>query len=243
MVVKVFVYALITAIFTGFGALPFAITRRFEKRWLGVFNAIAAGIMIGASFNLVNEGFQQSSLGTVIGLLLGLIGIVAGHKFLDAHGGDFHFGDLKGIDARKVLFLVGIMIVHSFSEGVGIGVSFGNGENFGVFISLAIAVHNIPEGLAIALVMVPRGVSWIWAAVWSVISSLPQPLMAVPSYLFVEIFQPFLPVGLGFAAGAMFWISFSEILSDAMKDASPTLVATASTLSIAAMSVFQHLIH
>jgi zinc transporter ZupT len=50
-------------------------------------------------------------------------------------------------------------MLHSFTEGVGVSVSFGDGEAFGLFISLAIAVHNIPEGLAISLVLVPRGVS------------------------------------------------------------------------------------
>jgi zinc transporter ZupT len=46
---------------------------------------------------------------------------------------------------------------------VGVGVSFGGGEELGVFITAAIAVHNIPEGLAISLVLVPRGTP-VWTA-------------------------------------------------------------------------------
>ncbi|CAN5827184.1 hypothetical protein BH23ACT11_BH23ACT11_12790 [soil metagenome] len=161
------------------------------------------------------------------------------------HNGDHHhvaFAGMESLDARKAILIVGVMTVHSFTEGVGVGVSFGGGAALGLFITLAIAVHNIPEGLAISLVLVPRGVSWLKAAWWSVFSSLPQPLMAVPAFLFVEFFRPVLPYGLGFAAGAMIWMVFSELAPDALEDTSSNVVAIVATISILAMIAFQVLI-
>ena len=149
---------------------------------------------------------------------------------------------MNELDARKALLIVGVMTMHSFTEGVGVGVSFGGGLALGLFITLAIAVHNIPEGLAISLVLVPRGVAWSRAALWSVFSSLPQPLMAVPAFVFVETFRPLLPFGLGFAAGAMIWMVFSELIPDALEETSGNLVGIIITLSVLAMLAFQILI-
>jgi len=75
--------------------------------------------------------------------------------------------------------------------------------NLEVFITTAIAIHNIPEGLAICLVLIPRGTSVTKASLWSIFTSLPQPLMAVPAYIFVLVFEPLLPIGLGFVIGAL----------------------------------------
>jgi zinc transporter ZupT len=101
----------------------------------------------------------------------------------------------------------------------------------GIFITVAIAIHNIPEGLAIGLVLIPRGVSILKAAWWAVFSSLPQVLLAVPAYLAVEAFRPSLPIGLGFAAGAMLWMVVTELIPDALEHAKPGIVAVAAIVS------------
>ena len=68
-------------------------------------------------------------------------------------------GSLSGEDARRALLIVGVMTVHSAAEGIGVGAAFADGSTLGLLITIAIAVHNIPEGLAISLVLVPRGTS------------------------------------------------------------------------------------
>jgi len=132
-----------------------------------------------------------------------------------------------------------LQTLHSFAEGVAIGVSFSATKSFGELISLSLAIHNAPEGLAIALVMVPRGVSVIDASLWAVFSSLPQPFMAVPAFDFVESFAPFLPVGLGFAAGAMLYVALLELLPDAAKNLEFPLACAAVTVAFGIMSLIQ----
>lgn len=237
----VFVAALVTALATGLGALPFVFVGAMTRWWLGVSNAAAAGLMLAASFSLIVEGVAYNAPRTVLGMLLGVLLIALCHKLIRGRH-DLHVGSLRGADAVKAIMIVGIMTVHSFAEGVGVGVSFGGGEALGTFITAAIAVHNIPEGLAISLILVPRGASVWQAGWWSVASSLPQPAMAVPAFVFVTAFTPFLPVGLGLAAGAMIWMTLAELVPDALQETSSSTVAATVSLSIAAMVAFQELL-
>ncbi len=235
---SVFAAAVVTALATGAGALPFLFARHPPRSWLGVANGLASGFMVGASVGLLWEAWHYSPGRGLAGAVAGAV-FIAGTRTLLGRKRGVHLGAFTGTDAAKMLLIVGIMTVHSFTEGVGVGVSFGGGEALGLVIALAIAVHNIPEGLAISLVLVPRGVSVARAAAWSVFSSVPQPLMAVPAFVFIEAFEPFLPVGLGFAAGAMLWMVAAELLPEAVAEAPVRAVATVGLASTAAMIALQ----
>lgn len=238
----VFFAASMTAVSTGLGALPFLFVRKINDQWLGIGNSIAAGLMLGASIGLMWEGASHGVWRLILGMLVGLLLIVLAKKLLEGREDDLQIGNLQEADAMKMLFIVGIMTVHSFAEGIGVGVSWGGGEALGTLINLAIAIHNIPEGLAISLVLIPRGTSVWKAAGWSVFSSLPQPLMAVPAFLFVLVFQPFLSFGFGLAAGAMIWMVFTELMPEAMEDIQRKTAYTSMFTAVLAMIAFQALV-
>ena len=215
-VFTVFAAALLTALATGLGAMPLAFTKRASGSWLGVGNSIAASLMLGASVMLFYEGARSDPRKTLLGAFVGLAAIAFTARWLNRRE-NLRFEALRGVQARTAVMIVAVMTVHSMAEGIGVGVAFGPGRSFGLLTALAIALHNIPEGLAISLVLVPRGVSVSRAAGWSVVTSLPQPVLAVPAFIFVEAFRGALPVGLGFAGGAMIWMVLARILPDVFR--------------------------
>lgn len=235
----VFVAALLTALATGLGALPLLFARSTSARALGVANAAACGVMLGATVGLLWEGADRSVSRAAVGLLAGIGFTMLASRHLRAAPHDLALGSLRGEDAVKALLIVAVMTVHSVAEGVGVGAAFGGGEALGLLVAVAIAVHNIPEGLAISLVLVPRGTSVAKAAGWSIVSSLPQPLLAVPAFLFVDAFEGLLPAALAFAAGAMIWMVARELAPEALRQASPRAVVATGGVAFLAMLAFQ----
>lgn len=152
------------------------------------------------------------------------------------------------------------MTVHSLAEGVGIGVSFGDSsvQALGQFISLALAIHNVPEGLAVCnshyglvclscsqvcLIMLPKGFSRRESALWAVFSSLPQPIMACLAYTCVSFFVQLLPIGLGFAAGAMALVAVQELMYEAIEEIGKGKTVGIMLFACAVMTCFQVFIH
>jgi hypothetical protein len=122
---------LLMAVASGLGAAPFFMVQSVNRKWLGIANALASGVMLAASFGLIQEGLEGVKdahemtplVRLVGGLLLGLVFIIASQRFVEDH--EISMGSLRGMDARKAAMVMGIMTLHSFSEGLGVGVSYG----------------------------------------------------------------------------------------------------------------------
>ncbi len=231
--------AVVSDLATGLGAVPLALKRQ-GRAWLGVSNAVAAGAMAAAGAGVALEGYDQHAYRTFLGAAFG-IALMTVLRWLLA-GREPEWGSVRRRDAAQLVAIVAVMTLHSFTEGIAIGVSFGDGQPLGLYITAAMTIHNIPEGLAISLVMVPRGTPVRVAAFWSIFSSLPQPLMAVPAYLLVEHFRPLLPLGLGFAAGAMLWMVIAELMPESLRHTSVPRAAAGFAASASTMAGLQVLL-
>ncbi|MDR7485517.1 MAG: ZIP family metal transporter [Armatimonadota bacterium] len=238
-----FVAALATAIATGLGGVPFLFVSRLPGRVLGLAWGISGGMMLSASvFNLVFAGIARAGYNPVAaGAALGALFFWAAERRM--HHAPLTFYHLRGAPARRALLVIGAMFVHSISEGVAIGVGFGSGEMaLAVLLTIALAIHNVPEGLTVSLPLRAEGFSG-WACIWwSIFTSLPQPLLAVPAALAVALFQPLVPVGFGVAAGAMGFLVFSEMLPEALEHSDRHNAAAAVVIGFLAMMLLQNVL-
>ncbi|MFB6296349.1 MAG: ZIP family metal transporter [Halobacteriales archaeon] len=231
----VFVAGLVTALATGIGALPFFLFGEISDRWNVALWGLASGIMASASvFGLITEGVSAAEgvldlLLVAGGMVAGVLLVVVGHEVVS--GAEIDPRQYEEADVRKLALILGVLTVHSFPEGVAIGVSFADlnlaatdaVSLFGfsvpllaVFMTVAISIHNVPEGVAISIPLRSMEVSEPRMVWWAVFSSLPQPIGAVVAFYFVRAAREFLPFGFGFAAGAMIYLVLTEFIPEAL---------------------------
>ena len=111
-----------------------------------------------------------------------------------------------------------VLLVHSLPEGFAIGTAYASETaGLGLFVVIAIAVQNIPEGTSVAIPLEAAGFSG-WRQFWAAVAtSVPQPIGAVIAYLLVEQVSALLAVSFGFAAGAMLALVAVELAPQAWR--------------------------
>ena len=212
----VFVAALATAMATGLGALPFLLFTRPNRSSLGAANSLAAGAMAGASAGLLWEGWQGDPPGVVLGLAAGALFIALTRRILE-HDGERHFGAIEGADAIAMLLIVGVMTIHSFTEGIGVGVAFGTARSSSSSSRSRSPFTTSPKDSRSASSSSHEGSPSVRAAAWSV-SRVFLTRDGRSRLLFVESFEPLLPAGLGFTAGAMAWMVAEDLFRSGTRD-------------------------
>ena len=206
-----------TALATGLGAIPvFTLGARSAETLRPALWGLAAGLMAVASVvGLLMPALDEGSGAQVAGGLALGVGFLAVARRTMA-GRDVRVGELRGAGVRRSALVLGVLFVHSLPEGLAIGTAFASDtEGLGLFVLLAIALQNIPEGTASAIPMDAAGFSGrqqFWAAV---ATSAPQPVGAVVAYLLVQEIEPLLPVSFAFAAGAMLALVVTELIPEA----------------------------
>ena len=209
------IIAIGTAFATGLGAIPVFLLGSRAERLRPALLGIAAGVMsVAAVAGLLKPALDDGSVGTVAaGFAAGVIFLLVARRALLPEKGE------TLVRARRASLLVfAVLFVHSLPEGLALGTAYASTvEGLALFIVVAIAVQNIPEGTSIAIPMEAAGygaAQQFWAAVGT---SAPQPVGAVIAYLAVDKVSALLPLSFAFAAGAMLALVAVEVLPEALR--------------------------
>ena len=202
-----------TALATGLGALPVSRLGAHGDTLRPALWGLTVGLMtvasiVGLLLPALDEGEWTS---VVAGFATGVVFLLVSRHILEAR--DVHVGQLRGAGVRRSVLVFGVLLVHSLPEGLAIGTAYASDtQGLGLFVILAIALQNIPEGTSVAIPMESAGFAprqQFWAAV---LTSSPQPVGAVLAYLLVEEISGLLPFSFAFAAGAMLCLVAVELV-------------------------------
>jgi len=234
----------VTVLSNGLGGLPFLFTKKFPDTIARLSWAVSGGLMLSASvFNLIIPGLRQGTIMQLaVGIVLGAGIMISTSIWLNRH--EFHVEGMSIPGSRRIVLVLSSLFIHSFPEGIAIGVAYGSGEvSMGLIMAIAIAIHNIPEGLAVALPLRAEGVSGWKCIGWAIFSGVPQLIGAVPAYLAVITFRQMLPFAFGFAAGAMLLLVMSEMIPESRSTESQRVSsATAGMTGFLLMMLLQNVI-
>ena len=223
IVVIGFVASILAGLATGAGALPALFFKNISRNLFNSMLGAAAGVMLAATaFSLLVPGMAYGNLiWPGKGIYVVSLGMLVGAAFLhyaDRQLPHVHFDSISDVhltSLKKVWLFIIAITIHNFPEGMSVGVSFGSGDmKNGIVLAIAIALQNIPEGLAVALPLVGLGYNK-WKAVGiATLTGLVEPVGGLLGITMVTVFQPVLPIAMGFAAGAMLFVISEEIIPE-----------------------------
>lgn len=205
-----FAMTLIAGLSTGIGSLLALLTKKANAKFLAVSLGFSAGVMIYVSmvelFQGANEaltqylGERKGSMVTVIAFFGGMLLISLIDKVIPGEQNPHEikkpakekengvFHEGKSL-MRTGLFMALALAIHNFPEGIATFISALQDLSIAIPVVVAIAIHNIPEGIAVSVPIYYATGSRRKAFWYSFLSGLAEPLGAVVGYL---LLMPFL---------------------------------------------------
>jgi len=234
---------------TGIGALPVLFVESLPKRLEDAALGFAAGVMLAASFfSLIGPGIDYGQrifdIGAAASAAIVVTAVLAGGWTLDLvnrFAPHEHFiggrqGPANAKLARIWLFVIAIAL-HNLPEGLAVGVAFG-GDSIeeGVPLAIAIGLQNAPEGLSVALALAGLGYSRPAALAIATATGAVEGVTGLLGVAVVSLAEPLLPIGLGFAAGAMLFVISHEIIPETHRSGHERLASAGLMLGLAVMT-------
>jgi zinc transporter, ZIP family len=218
--------SLVAGLFTAVGALPIFFLRRISRATEDAMMGFGAGVMLAATaFELVlpamdGAAAQYGSAGMAILVLVVGVGLGGGfllllHRLVPHE--HFFIGPQSGADrlrVRRVYLFIFAIALHNLPEGLAVGVGFGGDVRDGMTLAVGIGLQNMPEGLVVAVALLSLGYSRAAAFGVALLTGLVQPVGGLIGAAAVSLMEALLPWGLAFAGGAMLFVISHEIIPE-----------------------------
>ncbi len=198
---------------TGLGGMTAFFLHRPGKKVMAVILGFTGGVMLSVvCFDLIPQSFETG------GMLIGFLGVIAGavgvllmDMLISKIPGKP--ADDKDMDFIKSGILLGMGIaVHNFPEGLAVGSGFAAQNSIGLRLALIIALHDMPEGIAMAVPLKLGGYKPTMVFLYTIIAGIPTGIGAFFGELLGGISDVFISLCMGFAGGAMLYITCGEII-------------------------------
>lgn len=209
---------------TVFGALIGFIFKNISHKFSDIVLGFAAGVMLSAAVvGLILPSLEYESkfsiIITVAGIITGAICINLIDKLvphLHNMANPSGGGHMpKNDKLSKVLLFVLAIAIHNLPEGIAAGVGFGTGNVSGaITIALGIALQNIPEGMVIIAPMLSAGISRKKTLLIASLTGVIEILGTLIGYFAVSISAVILPFALAFAGGTMLFVIGNEMIPE-----------------------------
>lgn len=204
------------------GALIGFCFKKLSHKFSDIILSFAAGIMLAASvlgliLPSLEYGGKFGIITTIVGIFVGALSLNLIDKLVP------HLHKMVGSDIEphnntnlsKVLLFVMAIAIHNLPEGIAAGVGFGSGDTSrALIIAGGIALQNIPEGLVIIAPMLSAGVSIKKTFLCAMLTGVVEIIGTLIGYFAVSISAAILPFALSFAGGTMLYVISDEMIPE-----------------------------
>ena len=209
---------------TVIGAIIGFVFKGISHKFSDIVLAFAAGVMLSAAIvglilPSLDYGGKYGIIITVLGVFVGAICLNLIDKLVPhlhkMTGADIESHPQKSEQINKVLLFVIAIAIHNLPEGIAAGVSFGTGD-VGQALTVAggIALQNIPEGMVIIAPMVATGMKKGRVFVIALMTGVVEVVGTLIGYFAVSISNMILPFALAFAGGTMLYVISDEMIPE-----------------------------
>jgi len=222
----------------GLGALLAALIGKRTPTMGSYLLSFAGGVMTSiVCFGLIPESIEllkelempelTSIATTITGVILGICIVMVLNRIVDKvtavkneslkiHNTPEEFLHSNKIDNKKLLrsgiFILIVIALHNIPEGMAIGAGGAFNADFGLMIAIMIALHNIPEGMAVSAPLIAGGISKTKAVLFTALAGATTLIGTLFGILLGGVSEVAVALSLSAAGGAMLYIVYGEII-------------------------------